>query len=149
MRALLQRVTEARVSEAGGGPIAEIGPGLLVLLCAMQGDGDDEAAFLARKIAAIRLFDDDAGKMNRSLLDVGGQALVVSQFTLAADWRKGNRPSFSGGAGFEAAERLYGRFVERLQAEGVAVRTGRFRTHMHVQLTNDGPVTVWMDTDQR
>lgn len=149
MRALLQRVIEARVSEAGGGPIAEIGPGLLVLLCAMHGDGDDEAAFLARKIAAIRLFEDDAGKMNRSLLDVGGEALVVSQFTLAADWRKGNRPSFSRGADFETAERLYEHFVAHLRAEGVTAATGRFRTHMHVQLTNDGPVTVWMDTDQR
>ena len=148
MRALLQRVTEARVSEADGGPIAESGPGLLVMLCAMQGDGDGEAASLARKVAAIRLFEDDAGKMNRSLIDVGGEALVVSQFTLAADWRKGNRPSFSGGADFATAERLYERFVELLRAEGVAARTGRFRTHMHVSLTNDGPVTVWMDTDR-
>lgn len=149
MRALLQRVTRASVAEAGGGPIAAIGPGLLVLVCTMAGDGEAEAEFLARKISAMRLFEDEAGKMNRSLLDVGGQALVVSQFTLAADWRKGNRPSFSDGADLETAERLYGRFVEALRAEGVAAETGRFRTHMHVELVNDGPVTIWMDTDQR
>jgi D-aminoacyl-tRNA deacylase len=149
MRALLQRVTRARVSEAGGDEIAGIGPGLVVLICAMQGDGEDEAGFLARKIAAMRLFEDDAGKMNRSVLDVGGAVLAVSQFTLAADWRKGNRPGFSKGADFETAERLYETFVERLRAEGAPVSTGRFRTHMHVDLTNDGPVTVWIDTEQR
>jgi D-tyrosyl-tRNA(Tyr) deacylase len=145
MKALLQRVGEADVTVADR-TIARIGHGLLVLLCVEQGDGEAEADLLARKIAHLRIFDDAAGKMNRSVRDVGGSALVVSQFTLAADWRKGNRPSFSGAASPELAEALYARFSDRLRAEGVAVATGAFAARMAVRLVNDGPVTIWMDT---
>jgi len=161
MRALLQRVTQAHVDfidGAGGSEtIATIGAGLVVLLCADRldeeatGDEGGEAAadFLARKVANLRVFEDDAGKMNLSVKDTGGQVLVVSQFTLVADWRKGNRPGFSGGAGFEAAERLWLYFCDQLEAEGVAVTRGRFRSHLRINLVNDGPVTIWMDTRDR
>lgn len=148
MRALLQRVTEAHV-DFEGETIAEIGPGLVVLLCAMRGDGDAEVEFLARKVAALRIFEDADGKMNRAVRDIGGSALVVSQFTLAAQWRKGNRPGFSDGADFETAERLWLGFADALAAEGVTVAKGRFRSHLAVHLVNDGPVTIWMDTADR
>jgi len=169
MKALLQRVSQAHAewvdSDPPGETIAEIAGGLVVLLCAdrsdegPEGDGNGDtggeaagrqaAEFLARKIANMRIFEDDAGKMNLSLLNTGGQALVISQFTLAADWRKGNRPGFSGGAGFEAAERLWHYFCDCLEGEGVAVARGRFRSHLRIHLVNDGPVTIWMDTDDR
>jgi D-tyrosyl-tRNA(Tyr) deacylase len=145
MKALLQRAGEASVSVEGR-TIARIERGLLILLCVEHGDAEAEADFLARKIAHMRIFDDAAGKMNRSVGDVGGGALVVSQFTLAADWRKGNRPSFSGAAPPDLAQALYGRFCERLRAEGVPVATGAFAARMTVRLTNDGPVSIWMDT---
>ena len=144
MKAVLQRVSQASVTLAGE-TIAAIGPGLVVLVCAEKADGEAAADFFARKIAHMRLFADNAGKTNLSLLDVKGEALVISQFTLAADWRKGNRPSFSAAADPETAERLYLYFCEKLAAEGVPVRTGKFRSHMRVALVNDGPVTIWMD----
>lgn len=146
MRALVQRVQSASVtvdSEISG----QIGPGLLVLVCAMQDDTDDLADWLAQKIAKLRIFQDDAGKMNRSLLDIGGSALVVSQFTLAAD-TKGNRPGFSRAAPPERGRDLYEKFSAALNASGVPVANGIFGADMKVALVNDGPVTIWLDTDQ-
>ncbi len=148
MRALIQRVSDASVTVEGA-VVGAIGPGLMVLLCAVEGDGEAEADFLAGKIAKLRIFEDEAGKMNRSLLDIGGKALVVSQFTLAADWRKGNRPSFIGAAEPARAETLYERFCRQLEAAGVTVATGRFAAKMAVALVNDGPVTIWLDTAER
>ena len=145
MRALVQRVTEARVS-VGGAVIGETGPGLMILVCAMAEDGEAEALKLAAKIARLRIFRDDAGRMNRSVLDVAGSALVISQFTLAADTSRGNRPGFSAAAPPETGEALYQRFAAALQSEGVPVATGRFGADMAVSLVNDGPVTIWMDT---
>ncbi|KFL30788.1 D-tyrosyl-tRNA(Tyr) deacylase [Devosia riboflavina] len=146
MRALVQRVQSASVtvdSEISG----QIGPGLLVLVCAMQDDTDDLANWLAQKIAKLRIFEDDAGKMNRSVLDIGGSALVVSQFTLAAD-TKGNRPGFSRAAPPERGRDLYEKFSAALNASGVPVANGVFGADMKVALVNDGPVTIWLDTDQ-
>ncbi|EEX16976.1 D-tyrosyl-tRNA(Tyr) deacylase [Citreicella sp. SE45] len=144
MRALIQRVTEARVS-VGGAVLGEVGPGLLVLVCAMQGDGDAQAGKLAAKVAKLRIFKDDEGRMNRSVRDVDGAALVVSQFTLAAETR-GNRPGFSTAAAPDEGRRLYELFAAKLQGEGVPVATGRFGADMQVALVNDGPVTIWLDT---
>ncbi|MEK9723137.1 MAG: D-aminoacyl-tRNA deacylase [Rhodospirillaceae bacterium] len=150
MRALIQRVTEAAVTAVETDEtLGAVGPGLAVLVCAMQGDTATEAETLARKVARLRIFEDDAGKMNLSVTDTGGAVLAVSQFTLAADTRRGNRPGFSSGADFETAERLYEHFVGALRAEGVAVETGRFRTHMRIALVNDGPVTIWLDTTDK
>ena len=148
MRALIQRVSEAAV-RVDGAVIGEIGPGLLVLVCAMQGDEDAQADKLAAKIAKLRIFQDEAGKMNRALTDTGGQALVVSQFTLAADTSRGNRPGFSAAAPPDEGERLYLQFAEALGREGVPCETGRFGADMAVALVNDGPVTIWMDTADR
>ena len=145
MKALLQRVSEAGVS-IGGQSVAEIGPGLLILICALPNDGAEQIDFLARKIANLRIFEDDGGKMNHSLLDIGGAALVVSQFTLAADLSRGNRPGFSGAAAPAEAEALYEDFCTALAGHGVAVEKGRFGADMAVSLVNDGPVTIWMDT---
>jgi len=145
MRAVLQRVSRASVS-IGGAETARIGRGLAVFICVEDGDGEAEVDLFARKIAAMRIFEDDAGKMNRSLVDVGGAALVVSQFTLAADWRRGNRPSFSGAARLEVAEPLYEVFCERLRGSGIDVATGVFAAEMAIDLVNDGPVTIWMDS---
>ena len=145
MKALLQRVSEASVAVEGR-VVGEIGRGLLVLFCAEAGDGEADADRLAGKVAKLRIFADEAGKMNRSVLDVGGAALVVSQFTLAADLSRGNRPGFSGAAPPELARALYDRFREGLAAAGVAVETGEFQAEMAVRLVNDGPVTTWMDT---
>ncbi|MFD3190154.1 D-aminoacyl-tRNA deacylase [Sedimentitalea sp. HM32M-2] len=144
MRTLIQRVAQASVS-VDGQVIAEIGPGLLILICAMQGDDDAAARKLAQKIPKLRIFRDAAGKMNRSLADTGGAALVVSQFTLAADTSRGNRPGFSAAAAPAEGERLYRLFADELAAQGVAVQTGRFGADMAVSLINDGPVTIWMD----
>jgi D-aminoacyl-tRNA deacylase len=145
MKAVVQRVSEASVN-VGERVIGSIGRGLLVLLGVEHGDSAGEAELLARKVANLRIFEDAAGKMNRSVLDVGGGVLVVSQFTLCADVRKGNRPSFSGAAPPELAETLYARFCDQLAAEGAAVARGQFAAHMAVRLVNDGPVTIWLDT---
>nr|WP_246594473.1 D-aminoacyl-tRNA deacylase [Mameliella sediminis] len=146
VRALIQRVSQARV-DVGGATIGEIGPGVLVLICAMQGDTEAEADKLAGKIAKLRIFKDDEGRMNRSVLDTDGSALVVSQFTLAADTSRGNRPGFSSAAAPADGERLYEYFAGAMQAQGMSVATGRFGADMAVHLVNDGPVTIWMDTD--
>ncbi len=144
MRALIQRIRDARV-EVDGNLIGQSGPGVLILVCAMQGDTESEGSALAQKIAKLRIFKDDAGKMNRSLLDTGGSALVVSQFTLAADTSRGNRPGFSTAAPPAEGERLYLHFAEALRALGIAVETGEFGADMAVSLVNDGPVTIWME----
>jgi D-tyrosyl-tRNA(Tyr) deacylase len=141
VRAVVQRVSSAAVA-VGGGTIAEIGHGLLVLVGVGSGDGADEADRLAGKVARLRIFESDDGKFDRSLLDTGGAALVVSQFTLIADTAKGNRPSFSGAARPELAEPLYERFYAALAALGVPVAKGSFGARMQVQLVNDGPVTI-------
>ncbi len=146
VRAVVQRVAFAAVAVEGE-TIGEIGPGLLILVCAMQGDTEAEAHRLADKIAKLRIFRDDAGKMNRSLADTGGAALVVSQFTLAADL-KGNRPGFSTAAPPAVGEVLYEATAARLAAIGIATAKGRFGADMAVSLLNDGPVTIWMDTDR-
>lgn len=145
MRALVQRVSRAEVTVADE-PVAGIGPGLLVLVCAMAGDSAADGTALAAKIAKLRIFRDAAGKMNLSLLDTGGEALVVSQFTLAADTARGNRPGFSTVAPPAEGERLYEAFAADLAALGVPVQTGRFGADMAVGLVNDGPVTIWIDT---
>jgi D-tyrosyl-tRNA(Tyr) deacylase len=141
MRAVVQRVSRARVTPGG-----EIGPGLCILLGVARGDREEEAGRLAGKIARLRIFPDDDGRFDRSVLDVGGSALVVSQFTLIADTAKGNRPSFAGAAPPEQAEPLYERFISRLRALGVPVETGVFGARMEVELVNDGPVTIVLDT---
>ncbi|MCA0997841.1 D-aminoacyl-tRNA deacylase [Alloyangia pacifica] len=146
MRALIQRVSEASVTVEGA-VIGEIGPGLLILICAMQGDTEAQADKLAAKIAKLRIFRDEEGRMNRSVRDTGGAALVVSQFTLAADTRSGNRPGFSSAAAPDEGERLYEYFAGRIAAEGIATATGRFGTDMKVALINDGPVTIWIDSE--
>ena len=148
MRALVQRVSEASV-EVGGEVIGAIGPGLLVLVCAMQGDDCTSAEKLAARVTKLRIFTDENGKMNRSLLDIGGQALIVSQFTLAADTRSGNRPGFSSAASPAIGEELYLHFTNALAAFGIGVQTGRFGADMKVRLLNDGPVTIWLDTVER
>lgn len=144
MRAVVQRVTQASVT-VDGTVTGRIGRGFLILVCAMAGDTEAEADRLAAKIAKLRIFKDAAGKMNLAIADVGGAALVVSQFTLAADLR-GNRPGFSTAAPPDEGERLYRHFAGRLAAAGIATATGIFGADMAVQLVNDGPVTIWMDT---
>ncbi|MDN2581928.1 D-aminoacyl-tRNA deacylase [Aquibium sp. ELW1220] len=146
MRALIQRTTEASVS-IDGSTVAAIGSGLVVLVCAMQGDSEAQSAWLARKVANLRIFRDEAGRMNRSVVDVGGAALVVSQFTLAAETR-GNRPGFSSAAAPDDGRRLYEHFASALAAHGVPVATGVFGADMAVSLVNDGPVTIWLDSDK-
>lgn len=146
MRALVQRVSHARV-EVAGETIGACGPGLMILVCAMQGDTEAAAEALAQKIHKLRIFRDAAGKMNLALKDTGGAALVVSQFTLAAETRGGNRPGFSTAAPPAEGERLYLHFAEALRAQGVQVKTGRFGAEMAVHLVNDGPVTIWLDTE--
>jgi len=145
MRALLQRVSQARV-EVAGSAIGEIAGGLLILICAVDGDGEAEAELLARKIVKLRIFRDDQGKMNRSIADAGGGALVVSQFTLAADLSRGNRPGFSRAAPPDLGRELYEHFCRLLAEEGLEVETGEFGAEMAVSLVNDGPATIWMDS---
>lgn len=145
MIALLQRVSRAGV-EIDGAVKASIGKGLLVLLCAVRGDGDADVDYMARKITQLRIFEDEAGKMNRSVAEIGGEALVVSQFTLAASAKKGNRPSFDAAEAPARARELCDAVVERLSASGLAVRTGVFGAMMGVSLVNDGPVTVLIDS---
>ncbi|HTO24767.1 MAG TPA: D-aminoacyl-tRNA deacylase [Gaiellaceae bacterium] len=144
MRAVVQRVRDARVSIEGS-VAGEIGPGLCVLVGVAEGDGEEAATRLAGKIARLRVFPDDEGRFDRSLLDTGGSALVVSQFTLIADTAKGNRPSFSGAAPPEEAEPLVERVADELRALGVPVETGVFGARMVVELANDGPVTIVVD----
>jgi len=148
MRACIQRVSQARVVVEGE-VTGEIGRGLLVLLGVAATDTDAELTWLAEKIAGLRIFDDGEGKMNLSLADVGGGMLVVSQFTLYGDCRKGRRPSFIDAAPPEMAEAMYERFVAQVAKSGIQTATGRFRTMMSVELANDGPVTIWIDTAEK
>ena len=145
MRAVVQRVTacEVRVRDQ---TVGQIGPGLLVLLGISQSDEEKDADYLADKILHLRIFEDDAGKMNRSLVDTGGEAMVVSQFTLLGDCRKGRRPSFVEAAPPEKAERLYNYFVDRVRLNGISVATGQFQAMMAVSLVNDGPVTLIVES---
>lgn len=146
MRALLQRVSRASV-RVDGESVAEIGRGLVILLGVGHDDGESITAALARRVAELRIFEDDEGRTNRSILDVGGAAIVVSQFTLYADTSRGRRPGFTNAAAPDVAERVYGRFAEALRAAGVAdVQTGRFGAEMAVELVNEGPFTIWLDT---
>ena len=145
MRAVIQRVSEARV-EVDTRVVGEIGPGLCVLLGVGRGDTDADAAFLADKISHLRVFGDAEGQMNLSVREVQGSVLVVSQFTLFGDCRKGRRPSFVDAAAPEEANRLYRVFVDAVKATGLSVAEGVFRAMMQVSLINDGPVTLWLDT---
>jgi D-tyrosyl-tRNA(Tyr) deacylase len=147
MRALVQRVSQASVT-VDGRTVGEIGPGLLILVCAMQTDSEAQSIWLARKIVNLRIFRDMAGKMNKSLKDVGGDALVVSQFTLAAE-TKGNRPGFSTAAPPDLGRKLYEHFSAQMRGHGLTVANGQFGADMKVSLVNDGPVTIWLDTDER
>jgi len=144
MRALLQRVSKASVTVEGQ-TISTIGKGLLILLGVGHGDGEEQAKFLSEKIANLRVFEDEQGKTNLSVQDVKGEVLVVSQFTLYADTRKGRRPSFIDAALPEVAEPLVGRFVELLRGHGIPTQTGKFGAHMEVEIHNDGPVTIWLE----
>ena len=145
MRALIQRVTEASVT-VDDRVTGAIGPGLLALVCAMQGDTEAEADRLAARLAKLRIFADEAGKMNRSVRDIGGAVLAVSQFTLAADTSRGNRPGFSTAAPPDVGERLYEHFMVALMREGLPVERGEFGADMKVRLLNDGPVTIWIES---
>ncbi len=145
MRAVVERVKEAKVS-AQGNPLGEIQKGLLVFLGVMKGDNEADALELAQKVAELRVFEDEKGKMNLSLTEVGGSMLIVSQFTLAADCRKGRRPSFDPAADPETAQHLYDRFVEAIKNLSIPVATGEFRSLMEVQLINAGPVTLLLDS---
>jgi len=145
MRAVVQRVSEACVT-VGARKISEIEAGFVVLLGVTHEDGEEEARYLARKIAHLRVFDDEADRMNLALADVGGCVLVVSQFTLYGDARKGRRPGFTEAAPPDVAEPLVARFVDALRGEGVTVFEGQFQAHMRVSLCNDGPVTLVFDT---
>ena len=144
MKAVIQRVSRAKVT-VDGQITGEIGEGLMILVCAMQGDTEAQADQLAAKIVKLRIFKDAAGKMNRSVKDIGGACLIVSQFTLAADLR-GNRPGFSTAAAPDEGKRLYDYFTARIAAEGLATANGIFGADMDVELVNQGPVTIWMDT---
>ena len=144
MRVVLQRVTQGRVS-VDGRTVAEIGSGLVILLGVGPEDDEGEIRYLAQKIANLRIFEDEGGKMNRSLLDIGGSAIVVSQFTLYADTRKGRRPSFTDAALPVVASPLVERFARLLEEQGVPTQTGEFGAHMLVEIANDGPVTIWME----
>ena len=144
MRVVLQRVNQGNVTVEGQ-TIAEIGLGLVILLGVGPEDGEDQINYLVNKIANLRIFEDHQGKINRSVLDVAGAAIVVSQFTLYADTRKGRRPSFTDAAPPEIASPLVDRFAEQLAALGVPTQTGQFGAHMQVEIHNDGPVTIWME----
>ncbi len=147
MRALIQRVSQASVS-VDGNVTGQSGPGLLVFVCAMREDTNAQSEWLAGKITKLRIFRDDEGRMNRSLSDTGGSALVVSQFTLAAE-TKGNRPGFSTAASPDEGNRLYEHFSDQLRGHGISVENGVFGADMNVELINDGPVTIWLDTEAR
>jgi len=145
MRALVQRVSEASV-EVGGDRVSEIGPGLLVLVAAGPGDGPEQVAWMAGKIAGLRILPDEEGRMNRSVLDTGKEVLAVSQFTLYGDASRGNRPGFTGAAPPVEAEVLVDQFADALRDLGVHVSEGVFGAHMQVALVNDGPVTIWLES---
>lgn len=144
MRALIQRVSRASVTVEGQ-TISSIGKGLLILLGVGHGDGEEQAAFLAEKTANLRIFEDEQGKTNLSVLDVKGDAIVVSQFTLYANTSKGRRPSFIEAALPDVAEPLVNRFIELLRGQGVPTQTGKFGAHMEVEIHNNGPVTIWLE----
>ena len=148
MRAVVQRVRRASVT-AQAKIVGQIGQGLLVLLGVTHDDDEAAADYLAEKVAGLRIFEDEAGKMNRSVIDAGGAALVVSQFTLYGDVRSGKRPSFDAAAPPEQAKRLYEYFVQRVKAVGVPCETGEFQAMMQVELINDGPVTILLDSEKR
>lgn len=145
MRALIQRVSEARVTVAGE-VTGQIGQGMLVLLGVGHEDSANQVAWMAEKLTGLRIFEDDEGKMNLSLTEVGGAMLVVSQFTLFGECKKGKRPSFTGAAPPEQAQGLYNQFVDAIRQRRIEVGTGRFREHMDVALVNDGPVTLWVES---
>jgi D-tyrosyl-tRNA(Tyr) deacylase len=144
MRLLLQRVQHGRVT-VDGKVVAEIGPGMVILLGIGPQDGEAQARYLVEKVANLRIYEDEQGKINRSILDVGGEALVVSQFTLYADTRRGRRPSFTEAAPPELAAPLVQRFAEILEEQGIQTQTGEFGAHMLVEVGTDGPVTIWME----
>jgi D-tyrosyl-tRNA(Tyr) deacylase len=147
MRAVIQRVSRARVT-VGERVVGEIGPGLVVLVAVGVEDTETAATYLAGKVGGLRIFEDDAGKMNLSVLDVGGEVLAVSQFTLYGDCSKGKRPSFTRAARPEKATQLYNLFCDELRRAGVTLATGEFQARMKVELVNDGPVTILVDTDK-
>ena len=148
MKALLQRVTGASVS-IGGEVVGRIGRGLVVLVGVASGDSDKDINYLVQKIVNLRIFPDDDGRFDLSALDINGEMLLVSQFTLLADTRKGRRPSFVGAAPPDEAEKLFGRFVEQARATGLRVETGRFQQYMQVEIHNDGPVTILLDSREK
>lgn len=145
MRAVVQRVTQASVTVVDQ-LFSQIGKGYLVLLCVMEGDGDADAAYMVKKLMGLRVFEDENGRMNRSITDVGGEFLIVSQFTLAGDARHGNRPSFIQSAAPELGQALYERVCAQIAAQGIFVKTGVFAADMQVSLVNDGPVTILLDS---
>jgi len=148
VKALVQRVLEASVS-VGGELVGRVNQGLVVFLGVAEGDTEKEADYLAQKVVNLRIFDDEEGKMNRSALDIKGELLLVSQFTLISDTRKGRRPSFVGAAPPEQAEKLYNYFVEQVKSSSLKVATGRFQTYMQVEIHNDGPVTIMLDSREK
>jgi len=148
MKALIQRVARASVSVEGK-VVGKIGPGLVVFIGVANGDSTEDIQYLTRKIVELRIFDDAEGKFNLSALDVKGELLLVSQFTLLATTRKGRRPGFTDAAAPENAETLFNQFVEQVRARGLKVETGRFQTHMLVEINNDGPVTIFIDSRER
>ena len=148
MRCVVQRCTRAQVS-VDGEVIGRIGHGFMVLCGVEQGDGPADMEYCRAKLAGLRVFEDDQGKMNLALRDVGGELLLVSQFRLLGDARHGRRPSFSDAAAPADADRLYRELADALRSDGITVQTGRFQAHMQVELVNDGPVTIWIDSKQK
>lgn len=148
MRAVVQRVRAAHL-DVGSERIAAIGQGLVAFVGAGKGDGEQDIAYVADKLSGLRIFEDEAGKMNRSIVDVGGSALLVSQFTVYGDVRRGRRPSFDGAMAPAEAQAAYDRFVELVRAREVDVATGRFAAHMRVMVDNDGPVTILIDSKKQ
>ncbi len=148
MKALLQRVTEGRVSIADG-EVGRIGKGLVVFVGVAGGDGERDVEYLVQKVVNLRIFGDEAGRFNLSAMDIGGELLLVSQFTLLADTRKGRRPGFTDAAPPALAEELFQRFVQQARATGLKVETGRFQQYMQVEIHNDGPVTILLDSKDK